>query len=149
MKVKVDEYMDIERRETVKAEARKLRKQFLRYKEAEIVYSIQHKKLLELADNVDLIPSNIGLSSVETVVNQSDTFVIASNKYPMNLVRSKFMKLNSSHIEYVMDCLLSNTTKVCNIKKYILAALFNAPTTMGGYFRVEVNHDMPQLARAR
>ena len=86
---------------------------------------------------------------VETVVNQSDTFVIASNKYPMNLVRSKFMKLNSSHIEYVMDCLLSNTTKVCNIKKYILAALFNAPTTMGGYFRAEVNHDMPQLARAR
>ena len=48
MKVEVDEYMDIERRETVKAEARKLRKQFLRYKEAEIVYSIQHKKLLEL-----------------------------------------------------------------------------------------------------
>ena len=86
---------------------------------------------------------------VETVVNQSDTFVIASNKYPMNLVRSKFMKLNSSHVEYVMDCLLSNTTKVCNIKKYILAALFNAPTTMGGYFRAEVNHDMPQLAKAR
>lgn len=52
-------------------------------------------------------------------------------------------------IEYVMDCLLSNTTKVCNIKKYILAALFNAPTTMGGYFRAEVNHDMPQLAKAR
>ena len=50
MKVEVDEYMDIERRETVKAEARKLRRQFLRYKEAEIVYSIQHKKLLELAD---------------------------------------------------------------------------------------------------
>lgn len=52
MKVEVDEYMDIERRETVKAEARKLRKQFLRYKGAEIVYSIQHKKLLELADKV-------------------------------------------------------------------------------------------------
>lgn len=48
-----------------------------------------------------------------------------------------------------MDCLLSNTTKVCNIKKYILVALFNAPTTMGGYFRAEVNHDMPQLAKAR
>lgn len=40
-------------------------------------------------------------------------------------------------------------SKVCNIKKYILAALFNAPTTMGGYFRAEVNHDMPQLAKAR
>lgn len=52
-------------------------------------------------------------------------------------------------IDIDMDCLLSNTTKVCNIKKYILAALFNAPTTMGGYFRAEVNHDMPQLAKAR
>lgn len=45
-----EEYMIIERREAVKAEARKLRRQFLRYKEAEIVYSMQHKKILELAD---------------------------------------------------------------------------------------------------
>lgn len=50
MKIETEEYMTIERRESVKAEARKLRRQFLRYKEAEIVYSMQHKKILELAD---------------------------------------------------------------------------------------------------
>lgn len=63
----------------------------------------------------------------------------------------RFYHWTSDFGEYLegMDCLLSNTTKVCNIKKYILAALFNAPTTMGGYFRAEVNHDMPQLAKAR
>ena len=55
MKVETDEYMDIERRAEIRAEARKLRKQYLRYKEAEIVYSIQHKKLLELADKAGAI----------------------------------------------------------------------------------------------
>ena len=83
---------------------------------------------------------------VETVVSQTDTIVINSNKYPMSIVRSKFLKLNSSHIEYVMDCLKANTTKVRNIKKYMLATLFNAPSTMSSYYQAEVNHDMPQYA---
>ncbi|MCF0133702.1 MAG: hypothetical protein HUJ98_11030, partial [Bacteroidaceae bacterium] len=61
-------------------------------------------------------------------------------------VKSKFMKLSYGHIEYVLDRLKSNTTKVRNIKKYILAALFNAPTTMDSYYRAEVNHDFPQFA---
>lgn len=52
MKIETEKYMIIERRESVKAEARKLRRQFLRYKEAEIIYSMQHKKILELADRV-------------------------------------------------------------------------------------------------
>lgn len=55
MKVETEEYMSIERREEVLSEARKIRKQYLRYKEAEIVYSIQHKKLLELADRAGAI----------------------------------------------------------------------------------------------
>lgn len=55
MQLEQEEYMNIERRETIQAEARKLRKQFLRYKEAEIVYSISHKKLLELADKAGAI----------------------------------------------------------------------------------------------
>lgn len=55
MQLEQEEYMNIERRENIQAEARKLRKQFLRYKEAEIVYSISHKKLLELADKAGAI----------------------------------------------------------------------------------------------
>jgi len=75
--------------------------------------------------------------------------VIASNTYPVALVKSKFLKLNYSHIEYVMDCFKSNTSKVKNIKKYLLAALFNAPSTMDSYYRAEVNHDMPYMTMAR
>ena len=72
---------------------------------------------------------------------------IASNLYPAEIVRSKFLKLGHEHIEYVLDCLDTNTTKVRNIKKYLLAVLFNAPSTMNGYYLAEVNHDMPQYAR--
>jgi phage protein len=71
---------------------------------------------------------------------------VASNKYPAELVRSKFLKLTSSHIEYAMGCMKSNTTKVHNIKKYLLATLFNAPSTISGYYQAEVNHDYPQFA---
>ena len=79
---------------------------------------------------------------LETVLFKGESMVIASSRYPMNLVRSKFMKLNSSHVEYVIDCLRSNTSKVKNIKKYMLATLFNAPSTISGYYTAEANHDI-------
>ena len=84
---------------------------------------------------------------VETVMCKSDKVLIASNWYSGALVRGKFMKLNYSHVEYVLHCLEGNTSKIKNIKKYLLAALFNAPSTISGYYRAEVNHDMPWLAR--
>ena len=83
---------------------------------------------------------------LETVLCKSGNVIIASNEYPVQLVKSKFLKLNSSHIQYVMDCLKETTSKVRNIKKYLLAALFNAPSTMKSYYQAEVNHDMPQFA---
>ena len=83
---------------------------------------------------------------LETVLCQNEEILIASNWYPVQLVKSKFLKLRYSHIEYVIECLKKNTSKVKNIKKYMLAALFNAPTTIDGYYRAEVNHDMPQFA---
>lgn len=86
---------------------------------------------------------------LETVLNKNESMVIASNTYPVALVKSKFLKLNYSHIEYVMDCFKSNTSKVKNIKKYLLAALFNAPSTIDSYHRAEVNHDMPYMTVAR
>ena len=64
-----------------------------------------------------------------------------------SLVKKKFLMLTYSHIEYVLHCMSGNTTKVKNIKKYLLAALFNAPSTMNGYYQAEVNHDMPGLVR--
>lgn len=83
---------------------------------------------------------------LETVLCQNEEILIASNWYPAELVRSKFLKLEYSHIEYVIECLKKNTSKVKNIKKYMLAALFNAPATIDGYYQAEVNHDMPQFA---
>lgn len=86
---------------------------------------------------------------LEVVLTQGESVLIASNKYPTQLVKSKFLKLDSSHVQYVMDCLRGNTTKVKNIKKYLLASLFNAPSTIKGYYQAEVNHDMPQYAMVK
>ena len=83
---------------------------------------------------------------LETVISNKASMTISGQEYSMNLVKSKFLKLNSSHIEYVLGCLGKNTTKVYNIKSYLLASLFNAVSTMNSYYKAEVNHDMPQFA---
>ena len=83
---------------------------------------------------------------LETVISNKASMTISGQEYPMNLVKSKFLKLNSSHIEYVLGCLGKNTTIVYNIKSYLLASLFNAVSTMNSYYKAEVNHDMPQFA---
>jgi len=67
--------------------------------------------------------------------------VIAGDRYPAELVKSKLMKLNGQHIEYVLDCMKNNTTEVRNIKKYMLACLFNAPSTIDSYYTALVAHD--------
>ena len=70
------------------------------------------------------------------------TIRIAGEDYPYSLVKSKFLKLNSSHLQYVMGCMKNNTTKVSNIKAYLITALYNAPNTMSHYYTAEVNHDI-------
>lgn len=82
----------------------------------------------------------------ETMVSKNKHIIVSSNKYPADLVKSKFMKLGYSHVVYVLECLQKNTTVVKNMKKYLLAALFNAPSTMDSYYRSQVNHDMMQFA---
>lgn len=57
------------------------------------------------------------------------------------LVKERFLKLDSSHIEYVLDCLRESTADIRNIKAYLLEMLFNAPATCGSYYRAKVNHD--------
>ena len=79
---------------------------------------------------------------VDTVCSRRETIRIAGDDYPAEVVKSRFLKLNSSHIEYVLDRMRENTTYVRNIKKYLLASLFNAPSTIGSYYSALVNHDM-------
>ena len=88
----------------------------------------------QLDEIVDLI--------VDTVCSARKTIRIAGDDYPAEVVKSRFMKLDSSHVQYVMDCMKDNTTYVRNIKKYLLAALYNAPTTINSYYSSLVQHDM-------
>ena len=83
---------------------------------------------------------------LETVQTEKNMIRIAGEYYPAGFVKGKLLKLNYSHIEYVLECMDKNTTKVRNIKQYLLAALFNAPSTIGSYYKAAVNHDMPQYA---
>ena len=79
---------------------------------------------------------------VDTVCSHREMIRIAGDDYPAEVVKSRFLKLNSSHIEYVLDRMRENTTYVRNIKKYLLAALYNAPATIDSYYTSLVSHDM-------
>ena len=80
---------------------------------------------------------------VEVMMMPDDSTIrIAGVDKPVALVKNRFMKLNYSHIEYVLFCLHRNTTKVGNIKAYLLTTLYNAPLTISNYYQAEVNHDM-------
>ena len=111
-------------------------KETIDYESLEVTH---HDDMRQVDEIVNLI--------VETVMCKNDKILIASDWYPASLVKKKFLMLTYSHIEYVLHCMRGNTTKVKNIKKYLLAALFNAPSTMNGYYQAEVNHDMPGLVR--
>ena len=67
---------------------------------------------------------------------------INGEEYPYELVKSRFLKLNSSHVEYVMGCMKDTTTKITNIRAYLITALYNAPSTMSHYYQQAVQHDM-------
>ena len=79
---------------------------------------------------------------LETVCTRRKVIRIAGDDYPAEHVKSKFMSLNSSHIQFVFACMRENTTKIRNIKKYLLAVLFNASNTIDSYYTTLVAHDM-------
>ena len=77
---------------------------------------------------------------LETVCTARKTIRIAGADYPAELVTSKFMKLNSSHVAFVLDCMRANTTTIRNIKQYLKAVLFNAPSTIDSYYTAPVSY---------
>ena len=79
---------------------------------------------------------------VDTVCSNREMIRIAGDDYPAEVVKSRFLKIDSSHIEYVLERMRENTTYVRNIKKYLLAALYNAPVTMDSYYTSLVSHDL-------
>ncbi len=86
-------------------------------------------ELVELMVEVMMLPDN-------------GTVRIAGVEKPVAIVKNRFMKLNHEHIEYILTCLGANTTKVGNIKAYLLTTLYNAPMTISNYYTAEVNHDL-------
>ena len=96
---------------------------------------------INLKHDISMLDEIVDLLT-ETVCTAKDYLTIAGDEYPAALVKSKFLKLDAGHIEYVIDCMKKNTTDVRNIKKYLLAVLFNATSTMDSYYTTQVNHDM-------
>lgn len=78
----------------------------------------------------------------EIVCVKRKTVKVNGEDYPYELVKSRFLKLDSSHVEYVMGCMKGTVTKITNIRAYLITALYNAPSTMNHYYQQEVQHDM-------
>ena len=78
----------------------------------------------------------------DIVCVKRNTVRIAGEDYPYKLVKSKFLKLDSGHLEYVSRSMRETKTKITNIKAYMVTALYNAPATINHYYQQEVQHDM-------
>lgn len=81
---------------------------------------------------------------VDTICTSRKTICIAGDDFPAEVVKSRFLKLTGSHIRYVLDCMKNNTTRIRNIKKYLLASLYNASITMGSFYSALVRHDLAE-----
>ena len=79
---------------------------------------------------------------VETVCGRKKEIRIGGENLPAAVVRSRLLKLDDGHVEYVLDCLSRNTTKVRNIRAYLLTSLYNTPSTINSYYTAEVGHDL-------
>ena len=79
---------------------------------------------------------------VETLCSKRDYITVAGDDYPASLVKERLQRIDSTHIEYVFECLDKNTTFIRNIKKYLLTTLFNAPSTIDSYYTALVKHDL-------
>ena len=103
--------------------------------------ALEVELLLQLCpDEEDTIYQIVDLL-VDTCSTKRKMLRIAGDDKPAEVVRSRFMKLNADHIRFVLDSLAENTAPVRNMKQYLLATLYNAPTTMNLYYQNKTNHD--------
>lgn len=115
-----------------------------------LLYERLVKKIIEYDNLCTKLPNDIAMLDeivsliTETVCSTKSHILIAGDMYPATVVKSKLLKLEPEHIEYVVECMNENTTKIRNIKKYLLAALFNAPSTINSYYMAKVNHDFAE-----
>ena len=113
----------------------------------QIKENIEYDSLVQMYD-VESLDEIVELV-LEVLVSEKPKYHIAGDEIDRDVVRNRMLKLNSSHIEYVFDCLKNTTKKVTNIKAYVLTVLFNAPATVDHYYQAEVNHAFSQRRRRR
>ena len=112
------------------------RQQYLEliHKNIEYPFLLQEYRKEELDELVELM--------VDTICSQRSVIRIAGDDRPKEVVKSRLLKLDYSHIRYVLDSLNKNCSKIRNVKQYLLAVLYNAPLTINNYYQQLVNHDM-------
>ena len=104
--------------------------------------SLEIELLLRLyPDDEDTLYQIVDLL-VDTCATNRKTLRIAGDDKPAEVVRSRFMKLNADHIRFVLKCLAENSSPIRNMKQYLLASLYNAPTTMQLSYQNQTNHDL-------
>ena len=104
--------------------------------------SLEVDLLLRLCpDDEDTIYQIVDLL-VDTCATNRKMLHIAGDDKPAEVVRSRFMKLNADHIRFVLKCLAENSSPIRNMKQYLLASLYNAPTTMQLSYQNQTNHDL-------
>ena len=104
--------------------------------------SIEYDRLIAEAPQDQTLVDEIVELMTDTLCTNRETLRIARDDKPAEAVRSRFLKLRSEHIRYVLDSLRTNTAEVRNIRQYLLSALYNAPMTITSYYQAQVNHDM-------
>ena len=109
--------------------------------------SLEVELLLRLCpDDEDIIYQIVDLL-VDTCATKRKMLRVAGDDRPAEVVRSRFMKLNADHIKFVLKCLAENSSPIRNMKQYLLASLYNAPTTMQLYYQNQTNHDFAKRGR--
>ena len=104
--------------------------------------NIGYDSLLEESpDDQDRVDEIVELMT-ETVCSQKEQIRIGGNDMPKETVKSRFLKLDGEHISFVLDCLARNTTRIRNIRQYLLTTLYNAPVTIDNYYTALVNRDL-------
>ena len=114
----------------------------MRYEEAreQVMQNIEYDILCERypPERLDEI---VDIAS-EALCTRRATFTLGKDTYPYALVKDRLLRLNASHIDYIIGCIDGNTTEIHQIKPYLLKTLINAPATMESYYTTKVNHDL-------
>ena len=111
-----------------------------RYEQREEVKANIDFEILQNAHPYDDVESLLELM-VDVLCSTAPTIRIAGEMLPTETVKQRFRKLDSSHIEYIIEAMSQTTTKINNIRAYLLTALYNVPVTMGPYYSAAVRHD--------